>query len=100
MSPTVILSGLGVQGVNSLAFWGMSGLRVPKKTENVGFLVFDAASLTKPQQFGLFRPLNGYLGLAAHSRQIHRSCKKKRRNGARYRVRTCDPYRVKVMLYH
>ena len=20
--------------------------------------------------------------------------------GARYRVRTCDPYRVKVMLYH
>ena len=21
-------------------------------------------------------------------------------NGARYRVRTCDPYRVKVMLYH
>ena len=23
-----------------------------------------------------------------------------RRNGARYRVRTCDPYRVKVMLYH
>jgi hypothetical protein len=22
------------------------------------------------------------------------------RNGARYRVRTCDPYRVKVMLYH
>ena len=22
------------------------------------------------------------------------------RDGARYRVRTCDPYRVKVMLYH
>ncbi len=22
------------------------------------------------------------------------------KNGARYRVRTCDPYRVKVMLYH
>gem|GEM_PF-6680166 len=21
-------------------------------------------------------------------------------NGARYRFRTCDPYRVKVMLYH
>jgi hypothetical protein len=21
-------------------------------------------------------------------------------DGARYRVRTCDPYRVKVMLYH
>ena len=24
----------------------------------------------------------------------------KTKNGARYRVRTCDPYRVKVMLYH
>jgi hypothetical protein len=22
------------------------------------------------------------------------------KNGARYRVRTCDPYRVKVVLYH
>jgi hypothetical protein len=26
--------------------------------------------------------------------------KKRTRNGARYRVRTCDPYRVKVVLYH
>jgi len=23
-----------------------------------------------------------------------------KKNGARYRVRTCDPYRVKVVLYH
>jgi hypothetical protein len=23
-----------------------------------------------------------------------------RKDGARYRVRTCDPYRVKVVLYH
>jgi hypothetical protein len=25
---------------------------------------------------------------------------RKAKNGARYRVRTCDPYRVKVVLYH
>jgi hypothetical protein len=26
--------------------------------------------------------------------------RKRRGDGARYRVRTCDPYRVKVVLYH
>ena len=32
----------------------------------------------------------GFGGFAGHEEE----------NGARYRVRTCDPYRVKVMLYH
>ena len=31
---------------------------------------------------------------------VIRSWDYKREDGARYRVRTCDPYRVKVMLYH
>ena len=32
--------------------------------------------------------------------EIQPGCKFLCENGARYRVRTCDPYRVKVMLYH
>ena len=32
--------------------------------------------------------------------KMRRSLYCRRRDGARYRVRTCDPYRVKVVLYH
>ena len=31
---------------------------------------------------------------------LYSSAFQRRKGGARYRVRTCDPYRVKVVLYH
>jgi hypothetical protein len=34
------------------------------------------------------------------SMKMHKSLYCGRKDGARYRVRTCDPYRVKVVLYH
>ena len=34
------------------------------------------------------------------SMKMHKSLYCGRKHGARYRVRTCDPYRVKVVLYH
>ena len=33
-------------------------------------------------------------------RKIENLAKTPIKHGARYRVRTCDPYRVKVVLYH
>ena len=40
------------------------------------------------------------LCLLAENSRDHQIETQNWQNGARYRVRTCDPYRVKVMLYH
>ena len=51
------------------------------------------SSIYRPVDFDTEKPAEPYsCGFAGKKRGA--------KNGARYRVRTCDPYRVKVVLYH